>query len=82
VLWDHRDTFGGEDEPPVNITWPWPAATATATDAFGQARTVQGRDGQIELPVSVTPVFVTERPPATGRETAADLAGRPGHGRD
>ena len=66
VLWDHRDTFGGEDEPPVSITWPWPAATATVTDVFGQARTVLGRDGQIELPVSVTPVFVTAQPPAAG----------------
>jgi hypothetical protein len=66
VLWDHRDTFGGEDEPPVTITWPWPAATATITDVFGQARTVQGRDGQIRLPVSVTPIFVTEQPPAAG----------------
>jgi hypothetical protein len=60
ILWDHRDTFAGEDEPPVTITWPWAAATATITDVFGQARTVQGRDGQIELPVSVTPVFVGE----------------------
>jgi hypothetical protein len=66
VLWDHRDTFGGEDEPPVTITWPWPAATATITDVFGQAETTQGRDGQIRLPVSVTPVFVTEQPPAAG----------------
>src|SRR6266566_4645070 len=61
VLWDHRDTFAGEDEPPVTITWPWPAAAATITDVFGQAQTVQGRDGQIRLPVSVTPVFVTEQ---------------------
>jgi hypothetical protein len=64
VLWDHRDTFGGEDEPPVTVTWPWPAATATVTDVFGQAQTVQGRDGQIRLPVSVTPIFVTGQPPA------------------
>ncbi|HSS89209.1 MAG TPA: hypothetical protein VLL69_07820 [Streptosporangiaceae bacterium] len=66
VLWDHRDTFGGEDESPVTITWPWPAATATVTDVFGQAQTVQGGDGQIRLPVSVTPVFVTGQPPAAG----------------
>jgi hypothetical protein len=64
VLWDHRDTFGGEDEPPVTISWPWPAATATVTDVFGRARTIQRRDGQLELPVSVTPVFVTEPPGA------------------
>ncbi|HEY1318875.1 MAG TPA: hypothetical protein VGF32_01450, partial [Streptosporangiaceae bacterium] len=66
VLWDHRDAFAGEDEPPVTVSWPWPAAAAAVTDVFGQAQTVQGRDGQIELPVSVTPVFVTGQPPAGG----------------
>ena len=64
VLWDHRDTFRKQGQPPVTITWPWPAATATVTDVFGQVQTTQGRDGQIRLPVSVTPVFVTEQPPA------------------
>jgi hypothetical protein len=59
VLWDHRDAFAGEDEPPVTIGWPWPAATASITDVFGRAQTVQARDGQIQLPVSVIPVFVT-----------------------
>ena len=43
--------------------WPWHADTATVTDAFGQVQTVQGRDGQIRLPVSVTPVFITEQSP-------------------
>lgn len=44
VLWDHRDTFAGEDEPPVTITWPWPAATVTITDAFGQTQTIGTQD--------------------------------------
>src|SRR5262249_25301723 len=66
VLWDHRDTFGGEDEPPVTIIWPWQSPTAVVTDVFGQAQTVRGRDGQIRLPVSVTPIFVTDQPPAAG----------------
>jgi len=60
VLWDHRDPFDGENEPPVTISWPWPAATATATDVFGQSWTIQGQDGQIRLPVSLTPLFVEE----------------------
>jgi hypothetical protein len=46
ALRDHRDAFHGEDEPSVSVTWPWPAVTATVTDVFGE----------IELPVSVTPV--------------------------
>jgi hypothetical protein len=32
---------------------------------FGRAQTIQRRDGQIELPVSVTPVFITEPSGAT-----------------
>ncbi len=58
ALWDHRDAFDGEDEPPVTIAWPWPAATATVTDVFGQTRTVRAQDSQIRLPVSLTPLFV------------------------
>ncbi|MGZ4666349.1 MAG: hypothetical protein ACXV5Q_15290 [Frankiaceae bacterium] len=65
VLWDYRDAFDGEDEPPVTITWPWPATTATVTDVFGQTQTVQSQDGQIRLPVSLTPVFAAEQPPLT-----------------
>jgi hypothetical protein len=58
VLWDHRDTFAGEDEPPVTITWPWPAATASITDAFGQTQTIGTQDSQIQLAVSLTPLFI------------------------
>ena len=59
VLWDHRDAFSGEDEPPVPVSVPWPAATCMVTDAFGTERVVCPGDGQIELPVSVTPLFVS-----------------------
>lgn len=58
VIWDHRDPFDCEDEPPAEVTWPWPAATATLTDMFGGTRTVSIQDGQIRLPVSVTPLLV------------------------
>jgi hypothetical protein len=78
VLWDHRDAFDGEDEPPVTITWPWPAATAAVTDAFGQTRTVRGRCGRIRLPVSLTPIFVAERSLSAGPvATAGDIEASP-----
>jgi len=57
VLWDHRDPFDGEDEPPVDVSWPWPAAAATVTDVFGRTWTATSQYGQIRLPVSVTPLF-------------------------
>jgi hypothetical protein len=59
VLWDQRDAFGGEDEPPAAVTWPWPAPAAEVTDAFGQARTVARQDGALRLAVSDTPLFIT-----------------------
>ena len=37
VVWDQRDAFDGEDEPPVAFDWTWPAARAIAVDALGQA---------------------------------------------
>jgi hypothetical protein len=58
VVWDHRDPFDGEDEPPVTVTWPWAAATATVTDVFGHSWTVADQDGQIRLPVCDTPLFI------------------------
>jgi len=62
VVWDHRDPFDGEDEPPVEVTWPWPADTATVTDAFGHGWTTRPQDAQILLPVGADPIFV--EPPA------------------
>jgi hypothetical protein len=32
---------------------------AVVSDTFGQTGTVQARDGQIELKVGVTPVYIT-----------------------
>ena len=59
VVWDQRDSFAGEDDPPVAFDRPWPAARAAAVDAFGQAQPAQVRDGHIHLEVSATPLFVT-----------------------
>ena len=59
VAWDHRDAFSGEDEPPVTVSWPWTAGPVTAMDAFGQPVACQLTGGQVRLPMSATPVFVT-----------------------
>jgi hypothetical protein len=58
VVWDRRDAFDGEDEPPVAFDWPWPVARADAVDALGQAQPAKVVDGRVELAVSLTPVFV------------------------
>jgi hypothetical protein len=59
VLWDNRDMFDGENEPPATVTLPWPASTATAIDALGETPAIEIRDGRLRLPVSLTPIFVT-----------------------
>ncbi|HEY1639524.1 MAG TPA: hypothetical protein VGG35_02450 [Streptosporangiaceae bacterium] len=59
IVWDQRDVFDGEDEPPVTVSWPWPAGTATVTDVFGAASTVPVRDGLLSLAVTDTPLFVS-----------------------
>ena len=59
VVWDHRDTFSGEDEPPVTLDWPWPSSRAVAVDAFGERQPSEVREGRLRLEVSVTPVFVS-----------------------
>jgi hypothetical protein len=58
VLWEHRDAFAGEEQPPVAVSWPWPTVTATVTDAFGQRRAVRSDGGRIGLAVSDTPLLV------------------------
>jgi hypothetical protein len=59
VIWQQRDSFHGEDEPPVAFDWPWPAGYAVAVDALGQTQPVELRYGRVLLQVSLTPLFVT-----------------------
>jgi hypothetical protein len=58
VAWDRRDTFGGEDEPPRDVTLPWAGHAAQAVDAFGDVRPTRVRSGRVHLQVTDTPVFV------------------------
>ena len=57
VLWDQRDTFSGEDEPPAEVRWPWPGPAATVIDAFGESWPVNAEDGALPLRVGATPLF-------------------------
>jgi len=59
VVWERRDSFTGEDDPPVGFDWPWPEARAVAVDAFGQPRPAPVDQGRVRLQVSDTPQFVT-----------------------
>jgi hypothetical protein len=59
VVWDRRDPFTGEDDPPVPFDWPWPEPRAAAVDAFGQPQPAEVAGGRLHLQVSDTPLFVT-----------------------
>lgn len=58
VVWDRRDQFAGEDLPAVKCAWPTTLTTARATDALGAEIPVRLEAGEIQLPVSVTPIFL------------------------
>jgi len=58
VVWEKRDAFSGEDQPPVPFDCPWDSAEATATDALGEHIAAVVKDSRIHLLISVTPVFV------------------------
>jgi hypothetical protein len=62
VLWDQRDTFRGEDEPPAGVRWPSPAPAATVTDAFGGTWTVTARGGALPLRAGITPQLIEPAP--------------------
>jgi hypothetical protein len=59
VVWDQRDSFSGEDDPPVAFDWPWLEARAAAVDAFGQPQPAEVRDGRVHLEASITPLLIT-----------------------
>jgi hypothetical protein len=59
VLCKDGDVFAGEDEPPTPIRWPWEHDAALVVDTFGVARQIDVRDGQVQVPVSITPVFIS-----------------------
>jgi hypothetical protein len=58
VVWQQRDSFHGEDEPPLAFAWPWPAARASAVDAFGRPQPAEVADGRVGVQVSLTPLFI------------------------
>jgi hypothetical protein len=59
VLWEGRDAFDGETQPPDPVAWPWPFATVTAVDVFGATVPVEVEDGELRLSVTDTPVFIS-----------------------
>lgn len=60
VVWEKRDTFSGEDQPATNYVLPWTARSAKAVDAFGKTVPAKVSNGNLEISVSETPIFLEE----------------------
>jgi hypothetical protein len=58
VVWQRRDAFGGEDEPPIKFAWPAQLPDPKATDALGNAVGVTQANGQVSVMLSNTPIYV------------------------
>jgi hypothetical protein len=61
VAWLRRDGLTGEDEPPLSVSWPWRGSSAHAVDAYGRPVAVNVDNGNVSLPVSLTPIFVDQK---------------------
>ena len=59
VVWERRDVFSGEDQPAASFEWPWSSSKASAVDVLGETIPTTVQDGRVQMPVSVTPVFLT-----------------------
>jgi len=60
VIWHQRDSFDGEDEPAFEATFEVPWAAVEAIDVFGEAVEPQFDSGMVTMPITDTPVFLTE----------------------
>ena len=59
VVWEKRDAFLGDDQPPTSLTIKWSKSKPQAMNVFGDAIPTQVIDGRsLHLSVSHTPVFI------------------------
>jgi len=58
VVWEKRNTFSGEDLPPVAVELNLPFRKAKALDALGGAVQISESKTGLTIPVSVTPIFI------------------------
>ena len=58
VVWQRRDAFSGEDDPPVSLQLPWPHKAANALDILGNDIAMNVTEKTLEIDVSLTPIFI------------------------
>jgi hypothetical protein len=67
VAWERRDAFVGEDQPPIDVTWPTDAAKAQGHDVFGAPIPVVIEAGRLRIELTNTPVFIELATPVADR---------------
>jgi hypothetical protein len=58
IVWEQRDWFDGEDQPPVDVAVPWSRPVTGAVDALGEPQTATVRAGAVHLTLGANPMFV------------------------
>lgn len=58
VIWERRDLFYGEDQPPITFEFQTGFNSATVTDVFGKAETKSTVNGILSLNITDTPLFI------------------------
>ena len=58
IIWERRDLFSGEDQPPSSIELTLPYEEVTVTDVFGVVTRKRGEEGMVHLGVTDTPLFL------------------------
>jgi hypothetical protein len=58
VVWERRDAFKGEDDPPGSLAWSSIYTEARAVDAFGKGVTTELENGKLKLEVGATPILI------------------------
>ncbi len=61
VVWERRDAFKGEDEPPAPLAWSSTYTEARAVDAFGKGVPTEIGSGKLKLEVGATPILIEVR---------------------
>jgi hypothetical protein len=58
VIWERRDWFTGEDQPPNKFLFEIKANEIRLTDVFGASSSRKVSNGRVEIEISATPIYI------------------------
>jgi hypothetical protein len=60
VVWEKRDQFSGEDEPPIDFTFRVPWQSVYSCELFGSQAIIPVINGDLTIAITDTPIFIQE----------------------